>query len=825
MPPGRALGPRIATWAGVLLIAFVVAVLVVRRERAVSRQGAVLFSPGQPGCAIVVPSGATEAERRAAETLQATLAGASGLDRTRFAIREEGGAVPRGAIWVGATRRGARHLRPERKPPHDSGVGFVVAGGEVFLKGERREGIESATGWFLEHTLGAQWFIPGPLGEHVPRREELRLGPGLVTARPGFVHRDLGLEGSPDVRRWYGRNRLEARFEHGHNLASIFRPADFARSPEMAPWRHGQRFIPPATSANWQPNLLSPLAVRHAAAAAMRAFDEDPHRLSFSLSINDTHRYDESVATLAAVGPPRFFRHRPDYSKLVFGFTNAVAQRVAERHPDRWLPAYAYLWCENTPDFPIARNVVPFLTADRSQWTYPEFAAEDQALIERWCRSGAEIVGVYDYFYGAPHLAPRPTLYAVQESIPFHHRAGVRAFYAETYANWGLDGPKPWLAAKLLWEPQRDPAALLDLYYREFWREAAEPMREFFGTAERTWREQPGPPLWLRFYKDDDQAHIYPPARRAELRAHLATARQRATSAEVRARLEMVTAAFAVTEAYWAFVAARDDLSRRARAGAEPATLVAEWRRYRAARGEFIWRFSAVRREHPLALAPQEIESYLRNAPDARVARELARTAQGRAALAKSSHLPWLHCDATADEMVRLFRDGVEVLTDPGWSAVRTLPVDSSAASDWTVPGQPWTGRGEAWEGRALRLGPGADGMQVLRIASCRTEDLGQWVLAVPGALYAATIKVRAKSSPGTSTHLVAAFLDEKWQHLEPRRIDRLAAAATVQEEVLCVVVRAPREARYVGFGLRVLNQINDDFAEFSAASLRRLDP
>jgi hypothetical protein len=825
IPQGRVSGPRITTWAGVLLVAAVVAVFVVRRERVLARQGAVLFSPGHPGCAIVVPSGATDAERRAAETLQATLAGASGLDRARFAIREERGAVPRGAIWVGATRRGARHLRPERKPPHDSGVGFVVASGEIFLKGERREGIESAVGWFLEHTLGAQWFIPGPLGEHVPRREELRLGPGLVSARPGFVHRDLGLEGSPDVRRWYGRNRLEARFEHGHNLASIFRPADFVRAPEMAPLRNGQRFIPPASSANWQPNLLSPQAVRHAAAAVIRAFDQDPQRLSFSLSINDTDLYDESEDTLAAVAPPRYFRHRPDYSKLVFGFTNAVAHLVAARHPDRWLPAYAYLWCENTPGFPIARNVVPFLTADRSQWAYPEFAAEDKALIERWCRSGAEIVGVYDYFYGAPHLAPRPTLYAVKESIPFHHRAGVRAFYAETYANWGLDGPKPWLAAKLLWAPGRNPEDLLDLYYREFWREAAEPMREFFATAERTWREQLGPPLWLRFYKDDDQAHIYPLARRAELRAHLAAARERATSVEVCARLELVTAAFSVTEAYWTFSAAREALSRLARPGAEPAALVAAWRRYRAARAEFVWRFSAVRREHPLALAPQDIESYLRNQPDARVARELASTVQGRAVLQESAHLPWLHCDATPDEVTRLFRDGVEVLTDPGWTEVRTLPVGSSAASDWTVPGSAWFGRGEAWEGRTVELGAGAGGKQVLRIASSRTEDLGQWVPAVPGAWYAATVKVRAKTSPGTSTHLVAAFLDEKWQHIEPRRTDRLPAGTAVQEETLCVVVRAPPEARHVGFGLRVLNQIGDDFAEFSAASLRRLDP
>lgn len=36
------------------------------------------------------------------------------------------------------------------------------------------------------------------------------------------------------------------------------------------------------------------------------------------------------------------------------------------------------------------------------------------------------------------------------------------------------------------------------------------------------------------------------------------------------------------------------------------------------------------------------------------------------------------------------------------------------------------------------------------------------------------------------------------------------------------MIAKAPPGARWVGYGLRVMNQINDDFAEFSGASLRR---
>ena len=821
----RRSGPAAAAWVLTLIVMIALGILVARRDRASAGEAVVLFSARQTGCAIVVPAAATAGERRAAETLQATLARASGRTPREFPIFEERGAVPRRGVWVGATRRGSRLLNVERKPPFDTAVGFVVQSGALFLQGERREAGEGAVGWFLERQLGAQWFMPGPLGEHVPRREELVLAPGEVRARPGFIHRDLGLDGSPEAQAWYGRNRLEARFEHGHNLTGIFRPADFQRTPEMAPMRNGRRFFPPATSGNWQPNLTSQAAVRHAAEVVNRAFEQEPRRVSFSLSINDTDLYDESAATLAAVSPPRYFRHRPDYSKLVFGFTNAVAELVAQRHPDRWLPAYAYYWCENTPGFPIAKNVIPFLTADRSQWAHPEFAAEDKALIERWCRSGAGIVGAYDYYYGTPHFAPRPTLYAVKQSIPFMHRAGVRAFYAETYANWALDGPKPWMAAKLLWEPGRDPDELLDLYFREFWVEAAEPMRAFYAVAERTWLEQPGPPLWLRFYKDEDQAWIYPPARRAELRAQLNLAADRASTAAVRARVAFVADGLAVSEAYWEFAAAREAASRLARDGADAERVLGAWQRYRLARANFVWRFDHVRREQPLAIAPQEIESFLRNEPDGRIARALSQTAAGRALLHHEGYLPWRHLGATGDEIARVLNEGAETLKDPAWRLVVANPVGSSATSDWTVPGQSWLGSGEAWEGRTVQLSTRADGRRVLRLAGCRTEGIGQWVPVSAGALYAATVKVRAKTSPGTATFLIVSFLDEQWRHIDMGRVDRLPPAAAVQETTLCVIRRAPPNARFVGYGVRVLNQINDDFVEYNDASLRRLDP
>jgi hypothetical protein len=239
------LGRHALVWSAVFAITASFGIAVAPWERGQAEKGLLLFSPQRPGCEIFVPAEATDGERRAAQTLQATLAKSAGRTVDDFPILAEGGAKPRPGIWVGDTRRGRRFMRTELKPPFDTGVGYVVEGGALVLKGERREGIESAASWFLEQTLGAQWFIPGSLGEHIPRRTELALSEGSRTARPGFLHRDLHfLDWNAESQAWYGRNRLETRFEHQHNLVNIFRPADFRRSPEMAPIRNGQQYIP-----------------------------------------------------------------------------------------------------------------------------------------------------------------------------------------------------------------------------------------------------------------------------------------------------------------------------------------------------------------------------------------------------------------------------------------------------------------------------------------------------------------------------------------------------------------------------------------------------
>jgi len=291
----------------------------------------------------------------------------------------------------------------------------------------------------------------------------------------------------------------------------------------------------------------------------------------------------------------------------------------------------------------------------------------------------------------------------------------------------------------------------------------------------------------------------------------------------VRARVEFVATGLAISEAFWAFAAARDRAGDLMPRMAEPAALLDTWKTYRKARDTFVEGFARIQNEQPLAMAPQGLEIYLRHQPDSRIAREVARTAPGRALLESATELVTTTIGATPREVNAVLAGGAESLIDPDWRQVKTNPVGSSATIEWTEAGSQWRGSGEPWEGRTVELKTGASGGRVLRMAGCRTEGIGQWVPAMPGSAYAAQVKVRAKTSPGTATFLIVSFLDEQGRHMGIGRIDRLPPGKAIQEGELCVIVRAPPQAQFIGYGVRVLNQINDDFAEFSEASLRHL--
>ncbi len=642
----------------------------------------------------------------------------------------------------------------------------------------------------------ARWFLPGELG-HEPGAEPPPPGPQAFLTRTCYGVDNL------DGGEWARRNGLGPGLHFSHNLANIFRPELFDTHPEFFPLIAGERTRPPKTRTNWNPELGTPESAALAARAANDHFDAKPEALSFSVGINDALRYGESEATRRWVDPPRYFRRMPVYSDLVFNFTNSVAAQVAVKHPDKLIGALAYYWTEQVPSFPLHPQVVPFLTADRSLLFDPYFRREESALQHAWADKGTHRLGLYDYIYGYGFLVPRIHTTTLARHLRDARRTGFTDYFAELNSNWGLDGPQPWLVAQLLQDPEQSPRALLAEYYRRYFRSAASPMRAFYEKCEALWAGQGGPVYWLKHYRNDSQAALFPPDTRRRLRAYLDAAARAAADAgdaKAAARVALVGAAFSVSERYVELNEAREALGRAVLAagggdGAALAALAPLRAADRSARRAFLETVAAVRAEQPYALSPT-------------IPADFARADWGPSA-------DWLLAGGKLEA-------GRELLVDAGWRGARNS--DLHIAGLLYKPGltEPWVARTEPWEGLVAELRSDRKGVRSLRLENNKSSAFEQVLICLPTVTGTASWEVSGRISPTSQVLFRVLWFDFNKAPCGETTVQ--IPAGEWKKVVPVIPLTPPSSAFYLGFSLNLLHQQRGDWLEISNVSVTRRD-
>jgi hypothetical protein len=637
--------------------------------------------------------------------------------------------------------------------------------------------------------------------------------------RTGFATRAFsGLQGGEGAR-WAERNRLTAALFFSHNLHEIVPSELFSRHPEFFPWVEGKRLNPGPGVFYWNPDIARPDLAAYAADKARAYFAQYPREPAFALGINDALLWGESPELLQLVQPMRWFRERPDYADAVMTFMNRAAEDLGRTDPERYLGCLAYYWVENLPTMPVHPRVIPFLTADRSQGYDRSFWAEEMDLQRRWGlaagtprpdgkpnlggNAAGRRLGLYDYLYGGSFLIPRQHTRYLAEHLQHAWRAGFTDYYAEAYPNWGLDGPMPWLAAQLLQNPEQAPEALLQEFYGRYFQGAAVSMRRFFERCEELWTQQPGPSYWLKHYRNESQAVVFPSTVLPELRAGLDDAARQANSPLIRARVDLVRDAFGVTERFVRFKESKDALLRSALPAAVlPAreiaadirrALVEQLNEYRLRRADFIRYTHDLQRREPLALHSITWVDYLRNDPE-----PLARSLLSPEKLASISR---------------------ERLVDPGMSGgLQPKRVIAGLTYGVALP-SPWVGRVEPGQHHRAEL-VGAPLARVLRIEGSRDTQVQQWAARGDSDLGVAEVSVRGRVSPGTAVLLAIALLDKDQRHLAVRSV-RLPDGDWPNEVRLRQLIDIPPRAAWVGMSIRVQNQVAGDWIEARGFSLR----
>ena len=658
--------------------------------------------------------------------------------------------------------------------------------------------------------------MPGDLGwERGTARAQLTANAFFTRAYSGIERVDGGA--------WARENGLGRALGFSHNLAQIF-PAELARErPEFFPLVNGARLSPPKGSGYWNPDLGREDVAQWTAEAARQHFARAPDEVSFAIGINDGLVYGESPETLAHVLPQRWFRGRPDYTNLIYGFANRAAEALSTTHPDRYLGTLAYYWCEQVPDFPVHRQVIPFLTADRSQGYDPAFRAEEQALQTRWAKAGPARLGLYDYVYGQGFLVPRQHAHLLAENLRAARRLGFTDYYAEVSPNWGIDGPQPWVLTQLLLDPEQSVDALLDEYYARYFQEAEGPMRRFFERCEAQWLSQSGSSYWLKHFRNESQATLFPAAVCGELRRYLNEAQRLARSARVRERVAFVADAFSVSERLVALQERRAELGRwLAEPNRNTATGLERLERYLAARRGFIGTARDVTRRCPLAFAPINYEDFLRNDPAFGAALALAQSGNGevRAKLGAVSERDVR--EAVAYARARKSGEGTERVPDGSWETTPSAPqIIAGLAFGIGLP-EGWNSQVEPTELHRgeLTATSAHTGNRGLRISGATNTTVFRWLPATPSAFYTAQMQVRGRVTPSNAVTLTLGWLDGQQRALGTVKVVRLPDGTWPDWQTLTQGGRAPATTAWVGVGLRVQNQMPGDWAEFDDFSL-----
>ena len=376
-------------------------------------------------------------------------------------------------------------------------------------------GIRYAAADFCERFLGVRFLYAGPYGEYLPKKKDIVIPAKKLYDFPKYLTRCITNGRLHHTRKVYQdwaallRGVEPYRVNCHHNLSNMFSSKIYGKThPEFYPVLDGKRYIPPAQShVHWQPCLTAPGIVDEAVKIVCRAFEKNPELICYPLGVTDGNGYCECANCRKFYPQPGKINSsgRPDLSKYFVTFYNKVAEKVVQKYPHAKMGFLAYSSCQDAPEgIKLHPALIPSLTYDRFSWVDPARRAFYLKRNEKWSRISSEMMW-YDYFYNNRYVLPRIYPHLTAEIIKTGYKQGVRHMFAEYFTIDGTelgkmrcDGPSPYIAFKLLWNPELDVDQLLEEWYIcAVGRKAAPYLKKYFEELENFWMNKAWKTKWF----------------------------------------------------------------------------------------------------------------------------------------------------------------------------------------------------------------------------------------------------------------------------------------------------------------------------------------
>ena len=458
-----------------------------------------LFDKGASDYSIVVDPSAGESVQLAAVELQTWIQEVSGA--TLPIVGLDGGEA--GKRLVVGCNSVFEQLFPDVEKPADSddSVNWSNVGGDIVLWGGARRGTLYSVYSFLEEELGCRWYSSKV--SVAPKCTKYAFGKLDHHETPSIKVRDNLYYDVIKNPQFSGRTRnnhvplvgrdgkvipfSSERFWGVHTFAMMVPPEQyFAKHPEYYSLRDGKR------GADKQLCLSNPDVLRITIESMRRIMRENPDYLIYSLTQNDNQEYCECPECQAIAD------QYGGQSGLMIWFVNQVADALKDEFPDKYIGTFAYQYTRGVPkDIKPRENVVVRLCSIECCVLHEYDECEQNKKFLDDLRGWSAI---------APHLYIWDyTTAFTQYSLPVPNfktaKPHIQDFVANNAIGMMEEGDyqtvcgefnelKAYLFAKLMWNSEADPDAIIEDFTDGYYGPAGKYIREYIEFADKVLRRE-----------------------------------------------------------------------------------------------------------------------------------------------------------------------------------------------------------------------------------------------------------------------------------------------------------------------------------------------
>ncbi|GEP43211.1 DUF4838 domain-containing protein [Brevifollis gellanilyticus] len=361
----------------------------------------------------------------------------------------------------------------------------------------------------LLRSLGVRWYLPGAIGEIVPKRASIALPVVDKTVKPDFALRYP----YQYAKRFYGKSE-EALWQmrlgvnqapdligvgyiaHGTNYVHM-RPEVMKAHPEYYTLVRGQR----DTSDRGKPCLSSP-GLREANVKYVRTvFDKLGVSTTSVMPADGYTAMCECELCKGKETPERGGFGR--FSDYVWEYVNEVAKEVYKTHPDKKIIAMGY-GASVLPPTKIAKlspNILVCLAQSRSSFQEKEKKEWITDLRREWLTKlpeGSKQFCVYEYY-----LHPRQERAFAFIPVYFPHAIAddlralkgislgdyIEVYRAKDLETFGVNALNLYVTSRLWWDSSLNVDAMIDEYCQDMYGPAKEEMKTFIAHGEAAWMD------------------------------------------------------------------------------------------------------------------------------------------------------------------------------------------------------------------------------------------------------------------------------------------------------------------------------------------------